>query len=111
MCMCMYVGPGVCVQVHGCMCVCVLAFVFMCLCVCSVLLEKRLVGLFCSHGYPHCCHGDHVFQIFGPILPIVTVKDVDEAIAFVNSKYVECVELSTGVIQTYNATYYTGPRE
>lgn len=27
-------------------------------------------------------------EIFGPVLPIVPVKDIDEAIAFINARYV-----------------------
>lgn len=35
-------------------------------------------------------------EIFGPILPIVPVKDVDEAIAFINERY---VHLLTCILQ------------
>ena len=34
-------------------------------------------------------------EIFGPILPLISVNDVDEAIEFINSRYVVCLLLLT----------------
>jgi len=42
---------------------------------------------YCPHGlmltYVHLC-----LQIFGPLLPFVSVKDVDEAINIINDRFV-----------------------
>jgi hypothetical protein len=45
---------------------------------------------------------DFYFQIFGPVLPIISVEDTDEAIAFINSRYAFKTVLLKSAVFTYS---------